>query len=69
MWNVCVKHCYQTTKRSLKKSKRKFKKIPRDKYQRKYNNPKLWDIAKAVLRRKCIAMWSYHIATWEALSG
>ena len=39
--------------------KREIKKIPRNKWQWKHNNSKLWDAAKAVLRGNFIGVQSY----------
>ena len=42
-----------------KKNQRGNKKIPRNKWQWKHDDPNLWDAAKAVLRGKFIAIQSY----------
>ena len=41
------------------RNQRGNEKIPRDKWQWKHHNPKLWDAAKAVLRGKFIAIEAY----------
>ena len=38
------------------RNQRGNQKIPRDKWQWKHNDPNLWDAAKAVLRRKFVAI-------------
>ena len=38
------------------RNQREYKKIPRDKWQWKYNDPKTIDTAKAILRGKFIAI-------------
>ena len=41
------------------RNQREYKKIPRDKWQWKYNDPKTTDTAKAILRGKFIAIQFY----------